>query len=94
MTGTVTVRCGACGYNSEVNTFAVELAEARREIDEVKADYLEMRQQRDDLKLHAELLEARIDAMKPVGPETDPDQIKGDVTVVAISPIPALDDIS
>ncbi len=88
MTGTVTVRCGACGYNSEVNTFAVELAEARREIDEVKADYLEMRQQRDDLQARVNEL------LTPVGPETDPDQIKGDVTVVATAPIPTLDDLS
>ncbi len=69
MTGTVTVRCGACGYNSEVNTFAVELAAAQREIDEVKADYLEMRQQRDDLQARVNEL------LTPVGPETDSDSL-------------------
>ena len=60
MTGTATVRCGACGYNSEVNTFAVELAAAQREIDEVKADYLEMRQQRDDLQARVEKAEGEV----------------------------------
>jgi hypothetical protein len=93
MTATASVRCGACGYTTEVKTYEDELAQARREVLELATDLREMTQQRDDLK--AELDGIKSAAMRAVIPGLlNEAPLDPAVTDITSSVGPAEDDIS
>lgn len=93
MTGTASVRCGACGYTTEVKTYEDELAAAKREVLELATDLREMTQRRDDLKARLLAYEPEGEVVKVIGFEVT-SSLDSAVADITSSVGPAEDDIS